>query len=256
MVAIIELVPLWLLLFLTLAFVIGFAELGHRLGARRRKLNECEKTEPVNAMAGTLLGLLAFLLAFVFGVSATRYSARQDLVLREANAIGTCYMRADLLPEPRREPARELLREYVDVRLAWAASESAGEARHSQQIHAKLWKFAVEYGRVNSGSDSAALFIDSLNEVIEVHEERVLARSHINAVIWISLYVLTALAFATMGYYTGLHASVRSPVLVVTALAFAIVIVLIADLDRPMDGLVTTSQHAMLDLKESMQRDR
>lgn len=256
MIAIMETLPLWLLLLLTLAFVLGFAELGHRFGEKRRKRSELEKTEPVNAMTGTMLGLLAFILAFVFGVSATRFSAREDLVLREANAIGTCYLRADLLPEAQREPARALLREYVDVRLAWAASESAGDARHSQQIHAKLWKIAAEFGRVNSGSESASLFIDSLNEVIDVHEERVLARAHINGVIWTALFVLTALAFAATGYYTGLHASVRSPVLPATALAFAIVIVLIADLDRPMDGLVTTNQHAMHDLQVSIKRDR
>ena len=255
-VAFIEVLPLWLLLCLTVATVLGSAELGHRFGAYRRKRSELEKTEPVHAMTGTMLGLLAFLLAFVFGLAATRYSARQDLVIREANAIGTCYLRTDLLPEPQREPARSLLREYVDVRLAWAASESAGDARHSQQIHSKLWKIAVRFGRENSGSESASLFIDSLNEVIDVHEERVLARAHINGTIWATLFLLTVIGFSTTGYYTGLHASSRSPVLVATALAFAVVIVLVADLDRPMDGLITTKQHAMLNLKESLQREK
>lgn len=254
--AFIESVPLLVLLVFTVALVLGFAELGHRYGAYRRKRNELEKTEPVNAMAGTMLGLLAFLLAFTFGLAATRFSARQDLVTKEANAVGTCYLRTDLLPEAQRETAQRLLREYVEVRLAWAASESRGEERHSQQIHEKLWTIAAEFGRANGGSESPSLFVESLNEVIDVHEERVLARSHIPVTIWVALYVLSALAFATMGYYGGLHVSARSPVLAATALAFAIVIVLIADLDRPMDGLIETSQHAMSDLKASLNRSR
>lgn len=250
-IALMNSIPLVLLFFGTLLFVLAATEVGHRFGRRRRKRSDDEKTEPVGAMGGTLLGLLAFMLAFTFGVSADRFDNRRDLVLEEANAIGTAHLRAEFLPESNRVQSRSLMREYVQVRLDWAAREEKGDVIHSEKLQQQLWATALE-GAKTAEPEYSALYIESLNEVFDQHEKRVLARSHIPGTIWVALYLLTLLAFAASGYHAGLHASSRSPVSFAVALGFSIVIILVADLDRPMDGLISVNQRAMQDLQQAI----
>src|ERR1700720_1526300 len=91
--------PLWGL-FAASVFVVGLSiECGHRLGHYRRRSSEEEKEAPVGAIVGATLGLLAFILAFTFGLAASRFDARRQIVVEEANAIGTTYLRAGLLAE-------------------------------------------------------------------------------------------------------------------------------------------------------------
>src|ERR1044072_2223445 len=107
--------PLWGLFIVILLVVLLSVEGGYRLGKYRRSRSEQEKEAPVGAMVGATLGLLAFILAFTFGLAAGRFDTRRQLVLDEANAIGTTYLRAGMLPD-RGEQIRNLLREYVAVR--------------------------------------------------------------------------------------------------------------------------------------------
>ena len=109
--------PLGALYIITAAIVLLSAEAGWRLGNYRRQRPHHEKDAPVGAVVGATLGLLAFLLAFTFGMAASRYDTRRQLVLQEANAIGTTYLRADMLPEPQRSEIRNLLREYAALRV-------------------------------------------------------------------------------------------------------------------------------------------
>src|SRR5689334_8322260 len=91
---------LWAVFVLTLAVCIGSAEAGAVLAGiaiHKKKLHEPEA--PLGALVGAMLGLLAFILAFTFGMTGSRFDARKQLVLDEANAIGTTYLRAGLLPE-------------------------------------------------------------------------------------------------------------------------------------------------------------
>src|SRR4029450_7972437 len=91
--------PLWGLFLAILILVLLSVEGGYRLGKYRRSRSEEEKEAPVGAMAGATLGLLAFILAFTFGLAAARFDTRRQLLLDEANAIGTAYLRAGMLPE-------------------------------------------------------------------------------------------------------------------------------------------------------------
>ena len=114
--------PLAALYIITAVVVLVSAEVGWRLGNYRRQLPHHEKDAPVGAIVGATLGLLAFLLAFTFGMAASRYDTRRQLVLQEANAIGTTYLRADMLPEPQRSEIRNLLREYAALRVGGVSS--------------------------------------------------------------------------------------------------------------------------------------
>src|SRR6187549_1664121 len=116
-VGLLDALPLWGLFLAIVALVLISIEGGYRLGNYRRSRSNTEKEAPVGAMVGATLGLLAFMLAFTFGMAASRFDTRKQLVLEEANAIGTTYLRAAMLPE-KRDEIRDLLRSYVDTRLA------------------------------------------------------------------------------------------------------------------------------------------
>jgi hypothetical protein len=111
----IDALPLWALFIVILLVVLLSVEFGYRLGKYRRARHEQEKEAPLGTMVGATLGLLAFILAFTFGLAAARFDARRQALLDEANAIGTTYLRAGMLPE-RGEEVRRLLRDYVGTR--------------------------------------------------------------------------------------------------------------------------------------------
>ena len=139
----------------------------------RRPGSAQELEAPLGAMVGATLGLLAFMLAFTFGSAAERYDSRRQVLLDEANAIGTAYLRAGMLPQ-QREEVRRLLRDYVDTRLEAVRSHKIAEGiRRSEQLHDLLWAEAVTLGERNPTSIVVGLFVESLNEVIGIHAKRV-----------------------------------------------------------------------------------
>jgi hypothetical protein len=205
-------------------------------------------------MVAATLGLLAFILAFTFGLAATRYDTRRQVLLDEANAIGTTYLRAGMLPE-RREEIRTLLRDYVDTRLETVRSGRIAEGiRQSENLQNQLWEQAVPIAEKYPNSIVVGLFIQSLNDVIDLHAKRVTAgvRNRIPVAIWAALYGVAVLGFAALGYHSGLTRSRRSPAVLAVAVTFSAVIGLIADLDRPLEGTLIVSQQALIDLRQSM----
>ena len=246
--------PLWGLFLAIVALVLISIEGGYRLGNYRRSRSNTEKEAPVGAMVGSTLGLLAFFLAFTFGFAADRFDTRRQVLLDEANAIGTAYLRAGMLPD-RREEIRVLLRDYVDTRLNAAQSGRIAEGiRRSEQLQEQLWTQAVALGETHPTSIVVGLFVQSLNEVIDLHAKRVAVgvRNRIPGVIWVALFAIAVLSLTAMGYHAGLAATSRSPAVLVVAFTFSAVIGVIADLDRPQDGFLRTSQQAMIDLQQSM----
>jgi hypothetical protein len=246
--------PLWGFFLAVMLLILLSVEGGYRLGRFRRSRSDLEKESPVGAMVGASLGLLAFMLAFTFGIAAGRFDARRQILLDEVNAIGTTFLRAAMLPE-RGEEIRNLLREYVDVRLEAVQSQKIAEGiRRSEQIQDQLWTNATALAQQNPTSIVVGLFVQSLNEVIDIHATRVHfgIRNRIPGAIWSALFLVAALSLAAMGYHAGLAGTTRSLAQIAVAFTFAVVILLIADLDRPHAGLLTVSQQGLTDLQQSM----
>jgi hypothetical protein len=148
-----DLLPIWGVFLATVAVVLLAVEGGFRLGQYRRRRSEQEDRPPVGEMVAATLALLAFLLAFTFGLAAARFDVRRGLVIEEANAIGTTSLRAGLLPEPHRSDVRSLLREYLDVRVeAVQPGKLSRSIGRSEELHARLWAQAVAVGEKNPGS--------------------------------------------------------------------------------------------------------
>lgn len=248
-------IPIWLLFALATSFVVLAIEVGYRLGEHAHNRSEDEKESPVSAISGTILGLLAFMLAFTFAIVSDRYDARKGLVREEANAIRTAYVRSEFLPEPDRAEAAALLSDYLDQRIALAQSGSlAGvdQARsEAERIQRQLWAMAVDNARKDMNSDVAALYIESLNEVTDVHALRVAisVQTRIPTPIWAVLYALILLGMMAVGYQTAIAGSNRTGAMLILALSFSLVIVLIAELDRPQSGYLGVPQLPLIDLQ-------
>jgi hypothetical protein len=246
--------PLWGVFIAILFIVLISVECGYGLGKYRRRRHEEEKEASLGTMVGATLGLLAFILAFTFGLAAARFDARRQVLLDEANAIGTTYLRAGMLPE-RGEEIRALLRNYVDTRLEAVRSGNIAEGiRRSENLQHQIWADAEAVGQKNPNSIIVGLFVQSLNEVIDLHAKRVQAgvRSRIPGAIWLGLFAVAALSLATMGYQAGLVGTRRSLAVFAVAFTFSVVIELIADLDRSQQGVLRVSQRALIDLQQSM----
>jgi hypothetical protein len=247
-------IPLWALFGTTVVLILLAVEAGYRVGSWRQRRAEHERETPVGAIVAAILGLLAFLLAFTFGMAASRFELRRELVLDEANAIGTTYLRAALVPEPHRAEIRTLLRDYVDVRLEGVEPGMAVPAlARSEELQGRLWAQAVLVAEKNP-TPITGLFIQSLNDVIDLHAKRVTmgVRNRIPITIWAALYFTAVLVMAGVGYHAGLTSTTRTLATLVLVVTFSGVLWLLADLDRPQEGLIQISQQAMIDLRKSM----
>lgn len=251
----VDMVPLPVLFGAIFLLVLLSVECGWRLGNLRRRQAEHEMDAPVGAMVAAALGLLAFMLAFTFGMAANRFDERRQLVIEEANAVRTSYLRASMISDRNRE-IQALLRDYLDVRLDAVRIGAVAEGiRRSEVIQGRLWGEVVSIARRNPDSMVAGLLVQSLNEVIELHARRIASgvRTRIPGTIWFGLFTVASFALGAMGYHIGLIGSKRSLAIVAVAVTFSTVIWLIADLDRPQEGTLKVSQQALVELRQFME---
>src|SRR6266404_1838945 len=208
-----------LTLLILIALLLTAGEAGYRIG-RRAHANSDEATKShIGIVQGTILGLLSLLLSFTLAMAVSRFETRKQLVVEEANSIGTALLRARLLQEPSRAQAIDLLRLYVDTRLE-ATQAGQDEARskalqeRAAQLQDQLWTLGVDAAAKDEHSITAGLFIQALNDVIDEREKRTIALSN--------------------------H------------VPESVVIFVILDLDRPRLGLIRINQKSMIDLKDSL----
>ena len=250
-------VPIWVLFLTTIVLVVLAIEVGMLVGRQHQIRAGGGKAELSGAMVGATMALLAFMLAFTFNGAAGRHDARKALVIEESNAIDKTWRRAGFLAEPYRSDIRGLLRNYVDVRLKAAAGKmELGEAtRLSEALHGKMWALAEEVAKKDVGGRDGGLFIQALDEVTDLHLKRVTVgiRSRVPPTIWATLYLLMAVGMVMMGIQVGQSGARRSiGIELALATSFSLVLFLIADLDRPQEGLISVSQQAMEELKTKL----
>jgi hypothetical protein len=252
---ILDSLPLWSLYLAMTVAVLTSVETGFQFGKYRRRIGAAEKEGPVGPMVGATLALLAFLITFTFGIAASRFETRRQGLLDEANSIGTTYLRAGLLPESHRIEIQRLLREYVAARIQGAQSDQLVTAiARSEWLQKQLWSQATEVVSLDTQPIIAGLFVQSLNETIDLHTKRIHALSgRIPLAIWAVMGFVTVMAMTAAGYQEGLNSTCHSPVILALVLAFSVVAALIADLDRPHEGLLRVNQQIMIDLEKSMQ---
>jgi hypothetical protein len=242
-------------LFTTVMIVLITTEVGYRIGLMRSRRPDFDSEAQDTSMTGAHLGLLAFMLAFTFSMAAGHFDDRKKVIMEESNTIETAYLRTSLIVGPEAGRLRELLLNYASLREC-----SAGECdpiqliRDSEVMHAQMWQEVEGIAAAGNLNVMHSLLVQSINAVFDVHEQRVSAglRNRIPASIWVALYTVLFLSMLGMGFQFGIKGA-RSPVpSAALALSFSMIMYLIADLDRPGDGLVTADQSALTDLNNRL----
>jgi hypothetical protein len=248
----------WVVIVIVSTLLLGLAEVGFRFGLRLYRANDQPRKGQIGGIQGAVLGMLALLLGFTFSMAVGRYENRRELVVKEANAIGTTYLRASFLPDAHKTTIENLLRHYVDVRLDFydaggdrvkiAAAEQA-----AAQIQHELWTQTVAAGK-EAPTPITATFINTLNETIDLDATRLNAlRSHVPGAVWLLLLIVAGAGCFASGYNAGTSGERTGFSDALLPLLIAVVITLIADFDRPRHGLIGISQQPLLDLKQSLQ---
>jgi hypothetical protein len=246
-----------ILVFLALFVVVTFIvyEVGYRLGAWSKQRDTDGVEGPIGLIVGSVLGLMAFLLAITMGMASDRFDTRRGHVLSETNAISTAYLRAGYLSQPASTDSRAILREYVPQRIATSDPEQVAAAiARSEELQDELWAIAEEVARTE-GSDVVALYIESVNEIIDLHTNRVVAGVYARVpitILWLLIGGIV-LSLGLVGYNAGQDGK-RSPLIaIVLVIALGAVLWLVIDLDRPQDGLINVSQQPLIDLQERLE---
>jgi hypothetical protein len=236
--------------------VVTFAcfEVGFRLGVWWQAREPGEQEGPTDMLVGSLLGLMAFVLAITLGLATDRHDARRSLVVAEATAIATAYQRADYLPAAEAARLKALLRAYVPLRIVTDPSEVPANIARSAALAQQMWTIVVAAAQAGDNSDLIASLGESLNELVAVGEQRVVAGvyARVPRTIMVLLLAGSALSLAMVGYSAGIKG--RRSVLSATVLilTLGVVTTLVVDLDRPQEGLLTVSQQALVDVQRFM----
>jgi hypothetical protein len=240
-----------------IVFAIGsliIYEVGFRLGRWWQGRTPDEVEGPTGMLVGSLLALMAFLLAITMGMAAERFDTRRGNVLAEANTIGTTYLRAGYLPEPARSASQELLRAYVPLRIAPEDLADLPERiRRSNEINTELWTIAEDLARRTPDSIVLGLYIDSLNETIDANTTRVIGGiyARVPETVLAMLLIGFVLTMGMVGFSAGLTRR-RSPLTAfVMIVVLGAVITLVIDLDRP-HGDFLVSQEPLIMLQQQV----
>lgn len=236
-------------------------EVGRRVGVRR-KLRESEDAGPgAGALEAAVYGLLALLIAFTFSGAASRFDARRQLVVEEVNAIGTAYLRIQLLPTSAQPSLRESFRRYLDARVELYRKLPDLTAARAvlpkvAALQAEIWTQAVTAcPRAESGSSACVLLLPALNQMIDITTTRAAAAEiHPPAIIFVMLIAL-ALATALLAGYNLSDGHTRKwlPMLGFAA-AIAVTIYVILDIEYPRLGFIRVEaiDHLLVELRATM----
>ena len=245
-------IPLWAIFLLILGLLLVGTEVGFQAG-RAWKRRVAEPDTVIGPMVAATLGLVGFLLAFMTSMAADRFGVRRGLVLEEANAVGTAYLRAGYLPAPYPAESRDLLREYVDVRLeAMEPGQAEAAIARSEEIQLDLWRSAEDVVIATGGSDVYALYLELINGVIELHTQREIAAfyTRLGGSLLLALFGLTVLGMFILGFGNSMDNKRSMIALVTLILVFGSVLYLIMDLDRSQEGFFQVSQQPLISLQE------
>lgn len=235
----------------------GALEAGYRIGIRSAAGTSDDFKSHIQAIQGSLLGVLALLLGFTFSLALQRYDTRSEAVATESNAIGTAFLRTDFLPESVRATVKLKMQQYTDLRvesgnveLHRAAELEKFRARVGE-VQSEIWRLTTQAAaELKPQPPAFALFVNSLNETFDAsdHRDAELQR-HVPEFILLVLYVTFVISSGVMGYAAGRAGHRPAMISYVLIAMIVLVAFIVIDLDRPRRGLIRTDPTPMTQLK-------
>src|SRR5258706_13642398 len=171
-----ETLPLMGIALVILVALRAAATIGYRGHLRLLQRRGETSSESHDHLLSAVLGLLALLLGFTFSLALNRYEARRDLVVQEANAIDTTWLRAQLLQPPDKAAMSDLLRAYLDSRLAWSEAGAAADMAPTTRLQQKLWAVTGPVMRSDPNAQLSRAVMDTMHDSFDLAEGRAATR--------------------------------------------------------------------------------
>jgi hypothetical protein len=247
----------WLLAVVLITIVFGATLVGWVVGKSLGRHRETLR-EPLGAVQGALLTLVALILAFGLAMAVGRYETRRVAVVDDANAIGTAYLRAQTLQEPNRSLSLPLYKQYTDASILLGKTRPGSEAQRraiatESAIQRRLWHLAGKALDAHPTESAPRLYVDSLNTMIDQQTTRVAGLGNrVPTEISLVQVVGAAVALGLLALYLALMSRGAITVLLAASLVTLLLFVTF-DLDRPARGFITIPSTPLVALRISME---
>ena len=246
--------------FWSIAVVVGMpvcCQVGYWLGRHARRRPDGDAMSHTMNWQAAVLALGALLIGFTFSMATQRFEYRKKILLNEANAIGTAYLRTRVVDDPAGEDIRALMREYIDQRIAlFAVSDPASVAaveRASAVLQQQIWSRVMTAARGYQRPVMTGLLVTAVNEMIDVADERRAVRENpVPYTAFVVLVLVTGVAMVSIGYTCGVTGKKLLFGMLVMPLLTAAVVVLVYDLADVSSGLARPNNLALIHLKQSL----
>jgi hypothetical protein len=249
------------LIFAVFCLMFVLMEAGRRLGMRQRKLDAEGAKAGVGTVDGAVFGLLGLLLAFTFAGAATRYDAKRELIVQETNAIGTAYLRIDLLPQSAQPALRDDFRNYLDSRIVFYRKLMVDPFAAMQEmdryaaLQNKIWSEALAGCRELGSPAVTSLVVSSLNEMFDITTTRAAAlETHPPTIVYVGLAILMLASALLAGYGMAEGKRPSRFHMILYPLVLATAVLVIIDIEFPRTGFVRIERadHFLTDLRTTM----
>jgi len=237
-----------------IAGVVAAHEIGFRLGSLTRSVDQPFDRQ-VGLVRTSTAALVAFLIGFAFSGAASRFIDRQDIIVKEANALGTAYLRADTIAEPQRGNLKAALKEYTADRVRLLSREGRSQIEpllaKVRGLHERMWRSAI-----NATQDNAplmAVVLPPINEIIDLHSTHLaVARRHLPIAIMTVLMGAAAVGIGITGFGNGRIGRRFSVLDAVYGVVLAAALWMIIDLDYPGIGILRISNLPIVETLAAM----
>lgn len=246
--------PIWIIYIIIVLLIICAVRSGIAYARWRKTQFLNENDSAINTLVGATLGLLAFILAFTFSMTTSRFEARKHFLLEEINSIETSWLRSGLVAEPYNSELRKALVDYVELRI-WLIDnpEKVKEViTKSLDLQTKIWGLITELNSNDIGNDRInALLIDAVNDMFDNQTRRVSigVNDRIPSLIWIALFTLIFIAMFEVGYLLGKTEKSNWVLVFALSMSFATIVILIVDLDSS-TGHITINNQSLYDMHD------
>lgn len=253
--------PTWVTGAFFVVILLAALEAGYRIGLRRRDLWKDADTGGGQVVLTSMFALLGLILAFTYAFTVSRHEARKQVVIAEANALGTAFLRAGLVAEPGRSELKKALLDYARTRTIAPGIELT-DARireliqRSLQAQAKLWPATERIIQIKPPGPIEASLVAAINEVIDIHTTRMVAVYDRlpQVVLWMQLFIAVA-SLAVAGFNAGLSGRMSRWRMTALTLVLTAVIIVIIDFDMPQSGFIRVSHEALVTVIRDMEAD-